>query len=83
MIHALFTYFVFYNLQVLSKRARQWCQRPGDNNAIPYLETSAREATKYVEQAFKIIAEIAISLLQKSSILNLSFDDGLELELPG
>lgn len=57
---------------------RQWCQRPGDNNDIPYFETSAKEAT-HVEQAFKTVARIAKSVIMRHSTYSYQFNDGFKL----
>ena len=42
--------------QVSQKRALAWCQAKG---AIPYFETSAKEAIN-VDQAFQVIAKNAL-----------------------
>lgn len=64
---------------MISKRVRKWCQRPGDNNDIPYFETSAKDATN-VKEAFETVVRINHSVLNNSNISSLFTDDSFVIK---
>jgi len=62
------------SLQVMPKRAQQWCTSKGN---LPYFETSAKEALN-VEQAFQAVARQALALETDAELYN-EFPDQIRL----
>lgn len=58
------------NIEVSTKRALEWCAHHGD---LPYFETSAKQCIN-VEQAFRIVVELALSQLSTTTTDRLDRD---------